>query len=206
VTLAGCANTTVTAQQGANSLVVWASDGTNWGQASVSFTVDIIPPSVQLQSPITQNYASASVPVSFTVSDNVAVSSCSVSLNGTPNSSSCSNYTLTLANGLYILNITANDTSGNVNSSSVSFNVSVPAGPPPAQSNSTQATTDSNGIAAANVSFSFIPTALKLSVGSQEFIKPMRISSSVNKVELSAMLASKGSAVPNKQVTFTVSE
>ena len=164
---------------------------------------DTTAPSVQIQSPTSQAYATASVPVSFTATDDTAISSCTVILNGTTSSSACSNYTLTLLNSDYTLNVTVNDTSGNLNSAQVSFNVTTPAG---LQSNTTQATTDPNGIAEGNISFAFTPGTLRISAGAQETIKAMKRSANVDRIELRAKITLKGQAVPGKQVTYTLSE
>jgi len=102
---------------------------------------DTIPPLVLIQSPNSTTYTSSTVPVNFTATDNVGISSCTVRLNGTINSSTCSNYTLNLVNGAYLLNVTANDTAGNLNSSQVSFTVAVDMTPPAVQMQSPTNTT-----------------------------------------------------------------
>jgi len=200
--LAGCQNITMTASSGSNSLTVWAFDGSNWGSASVSFNVslDTAPPSISITSPVNISYPSAPVPVIFVVSDNVAVGSCVVRLNNSVNSSSCNNYSLSLGNGAYTLNITANDTFGNMNSSAVSFSVSL------AVSVSNSTTTNSNGIG--NVSLSGIPPAasqISYSVGSSSFSKSFSVSSGVSSVRVSARATLSGSPVSGKTLAFEVS-
>jgi len=201
-TLSGCLNTTMTAQSGSNSLTVWASDGSNWGSASVSFNVslDTTPPSISISSPANVSYPSASVPVIFIASDASGVSSCVVRLNASINSSSCNNYTLALGNGIYTLNISANDSFGNLNSSAVSFAVSLTV----SVSNST--TTNSIGIG--NVSLNGIPPAASLivySVGSQSFSKSFSASSGVSSVRISARATLQGTPASSRSMAFAVS-
>jgi len=191
---------------GTYNLRINVSDG--YGSVDTkSFTVAVSPdttrPAVSIQSPANITYTAAAVPVSFTATDNIAVDACTVFLNGAINSTTCSNYTLTLGNGAYILNVTANDTAGNINSSAVSFAVAMPSG---LQSNSTPATTDANGIAAANVSFSFTPNIVKINTGAQEQSKALRASAGVNKLEVKAKVTLSGQAVAGKQVIYTISE
>jgi len=164
---------------------------------------DATAPLVQIQSPAAMTYTTGTVPVNFIASDDAGISSCTARLNGTVNSSDCSNYTLTLGNGNYTLNVSANDTAGNMNSTQVSFTVAIPAG---LKSNSTQATTDNNGIAAANLSFSFTAGTLKLSAGAQETTKALRASAGVNNIEIKAKVTLSGQTVTGKQVTYTISE
>lgn len=161
---------------------------------------DTTAPSVQIQSPTGQAYVTATVPVNFTVTDNAAVS-CTVRLNGTVNSSTCDNYTLTLANGAYALNVSANDTAGNTNSSQVSFTVAVPSGQ---QTNTTQASTDSGGVALGTIGFTFTPSSLTIQAGGQTVSKAMAISSGVNMVQIKAKVTLKGQPVQGKQVTYTL--
>jgi len=121
-----CSNYTLTLSNGAYTLNVTANDTSgNINSTQVSFTVatDTTPPAVTIQSPAATTYPASTVPVKFTATDNVAVSSCTVRLNNVTNSTACSNYTLTLADGAYTLNVSANDTSGNLNSAQVSFTV-----------------------------------------------------------------------------------
>ena len=163
---------------------------------------DTTPPAITIQSPNNTTYNTSTVNVNFTATDDAGFS-CTVRLNGTVNSSTCGNYTLTLANGAYVLNVTVNDTSGNANSTQVSFSVTIPAG---LQINTTQATTDINGIAAGNISFAFTPGTLRISAGAQETIKEITRSAGVNKIEIRAKITLSGQAVPGKQVTYTLSE
>jgi len=200
-TLAGCENAMINASSGSNSLTVWAYDGTNWGSASLSFNVqlDNTPPVISITSPENISYSSSPVPVNFVVSD-PALDSCIVRLNNTINSTTCNNYSLSLGNGAYTLNITANDTFGNVNSSAVSFTVNLTV----FVLNST--ITGSNGIG--NVSLNGIPsgaTHLAYSVGSNAYSKSFSVSTGVSTVRFTAKVTLKGTPAPYKTLTFQAS-
>jgi len=161
--------------------------------------------SVLIQSPTSTTYATASIPVNFTATDDTSVSSCTVRLNGIANSSTCGNYTLTLANGAYVLNVTANDTSGNENSAQVSFTVAVSS---QAQSSSSPQVSTVSGIADGNVSFSFNPASLRIRAGAQEYpAKALTTSSGVTKVQIRARVTTGGQNAPDgTKVIYTLSE
>jgi len=142
------------------------------GSASLSFNVqlDNTPPVISITSPENISYSSSPVPVKFCVSD-PALDSCIVRLNNTINSTTCNNYSLSLGNGAYTLNITPMTHFGNVNSSAVSFTVNLTV----FVLNST--ITGSNGIG--NVSLNGIPsgaTHLAYSVGSNAYSKVISVS------------------------------
>ncbi len=66
-TLPGCSDSSITASQGANFLVVWASDNIgNEGEDSVTFNVDSFAPGVVINSPLNITYDS--LPILFNVS------------------------------------------------------------------------------------------------------------------------------------------
>lgn len=97
--------------------------------------VDIIPPNVSFVSPENATYTTSSILINITnSSDAVFV----WYYNGTANVSYDSSVTLTLSNGNYEFIAYANDSSGNVNSSSVNFSVAV-------VSTSEETSTTSNG-------------------------------------------------------------
>jgi Domain of unknown function (DUF2341)/Bacterial Ig domain len=201
-----CSNYTITLANGAYNLTVTVNDtagNINSSQALFTIATDTIPPSISIQSPTNITYTTGTIPVTYTAADNTAVDSCTVTLNGTLNSSTCSNYTLTLANGAYTLNVTANDTAGNMNSTQVPFTVAIPAG---LQINTTQATTDSSGIAVGNISFAFTPATLKISTGTHETIKAIKRSANVNRIEIKAKITLSGQPATGKQVTYALSE
>jgi len=119
--------------------------------------------------------------------------------------STCDNYTLTLANGAYTLNVTVNDTTGNENSEQVSFTVAVSAQP---QSSSSSQISTISGIADGNVTFSFTPASLTLKVGAQEYpTKTLRASAGVNKVQIRTSVTTSDQNAPDgTKVTYTLSE
>lgn len=122
-TLASCANTTITGVQGVNNLTVYANNTSNvLASASVSFTVDTIPPILTIQLPANTTYTATNRSLNFTAIDaNLAF--CQYSLNGAANISlpGCVNTTFTAAQGGNTITVYANDTLGNLNSSTVSF-------------------------------------------------------------------------------------
>ena len=89
---------------------------------------DTQPPPISISSP-TGTYSGANISLSYSVSDNVGIDKCSFSLNGAANvtPANCSNTTFTAASGSNTLTLYANDTSGNSNSTSVTFTYSAPA-------------------------------------------------------------------------------
>ena len=122
-------NTTFTAPEGANSIVVTANDTAgNRNTATVYFTIDTIPPTVRIDSPTNITYAQASVWVNVTLNENSG--SATVQLDGAANYSLTNfsgnwNYQLTgLSDGGHTVRIHANDSVGNMNSTqTVSFTV-----------------------------------------------------------------------------------
>jgi len=208
VNSSACSNYTLNLANGAYNLTVTANDTSgNMNSSQVLFTVatDTTPPSISIQSPANTTYTTGTIQVNFIATDNTAVSSCTIRLNGTINSSACSNYTLTLSNGNYTLNVTANDTSGNLNSAQVSFTVSIST---QAQSSSSPQISTVSGIADGNVTFSFTPAALRLKVGTQEFPqKTLKASAGVNKVQIRTRVTSAGQTAPDgTKATYTISE
>jgi len=164
---------------------------------------DTTAPSVLIQSPTSQAYSTAIVPVNFTATDDIGISSCTVLLNGNVNSSTCSNYTLNLTNGAYTLNVTANDTSGNINSAQASFNVAVSTEP---QSSSSPQISTISGIADGNVTFSFTPAALRMTVEGQEYpANQLKASAGVNNVQIVTNVTSGGQTVTDgTKLTYTI--
>lgn len=84
-------------------------------------------PEIELASP-SGTSSSVSISVAYSVTDNVGVSKCFYSLNGLQNTTliSCANVTVTSQQGQNTIVVYANDTSGNMNSVSSTFTVSVP--------------------------------------------------------------------------------
>ncbi|MBI3190134.1 S8 family serine peptidase [archaeon] len=86
-------------------------------------------PSISVSSPISgTTYSSSSIPLTYTVSDNVAVDKCWYSLNSGSNTTlpNCANATITASDGSNTLNVYANDTSNNLNQITVAFTFSQP--------------------------------------------------------------------------------
>ncbi len=87
-------------------------------------------PQVAIQSPQEMSEFTSSIPLQFTVSDNVDIDSCWYSLNSNVNITipSCSNITISTSLGTNTLRLSANDTSGNIETKSVNFLFSQGAG------------------------------------------------------------------------------
>jgi len=118
-------NTSITAQEGSNELTVYANDSSgNIGSSSVSFSVDSIPPTVTVYSPQNTTYASTDIPLS--VSADEVIDTWWYSLNAGGNTTFSPNTTITAQEGSNVLIVYANDSLGNIGSSSVSFSVDVP--------------------------------------------------------------------------------
>jgi PGF-pre-PGF domain-containing protein len=91
---------------------------------------DTVAPVISILYPISSTTYSSATELNYTVSDNIGIDSCWYSVdNGVTNStpdSSCANITgLIAASGSHTWTVYANDTSGNGNSTSVSFSVSI---------------------------------------------------------------------------------
>ncbi|MHC1601616.1 MAG: CARDB domain-containing protein, partial [Methermicoccaceae archaeon] len=116
--------------EGAHNIVVYARDKSgNLGWAQTSFTVDLTPPTVTIASPTEgTTYNTTSVPLNADMSEDGKMW---YSLDGAPNSTPVVSRHLgvmmrMLSDGSHTVVVYGRDTVGNVNSSSVSFNVSVP--------------------------------------------------------------------------------
>jgi hypothetical protein len=123
VVIPDCANTTINAADGANSLIVYANDSIgNTNSSAVDFIVDTDAPSISMQSPSNITYYSASIPLNYTVS---GAQSCWFYLDGTgpANLPNCANTTLMASEGMNLLSVYSNDSAGNVNSTEVYFRV-----------------------------------------------------------------------------------
>jgi len=112
----------ITASQGTNNLIVYASDlDGNWNSSTVSFSVDSIPPVISINSPQNTTYSTTSIPLS--VSANEAISTWLYSLNGGANVTFTPSTTITALQGDSNLVVYASDGAGNWNSSKVYFSV-----------------------------------------------------------------------------------
>ncbi|RKY41342.1 MAG: hypothetical protein DRP85_06620, partial [Candidatus Makaraimicrobium thalassicum] len=133
ISLPNCQNTTLTnLQEGSHQIIVYANDSAgNEGSSTIVFSVDLTKPYIFIQSPQNTTYENTNnIDLNYTVSDNMQIDKCWYKLNDgskqdLPN---CQNTTLVgLANGHYHVEVFANDTGGNINSSIVYFTVNVSA-------------------------------------------------------------------------------
>ena len=118
------ANITLTALNNQEStLILWANDTAgNINSTAVTFTVDTIPPNVNIISPVNTTYSTTSLPLNYTSSD-TNLQTTWYQYNGT-NTTLTANITLTaLNNQESTLILWANDTAGNINSTAVTFTV-----------------------------------------------------------------------------------
>ena len=112
--------------EGSNTVIIWANDSAgNENSSSVAFTVDTIPPNIEIvYPPNNTNTTNNQINVNYTVSDDDGVfcwySNDTYSSNETL--SNCDNITgVTWSEGQHNVTVWANDSSGNENSSSVTF-------------------------------------------------------------------------------------
>ncbi len=120
-TLLGCSDSTIIASQGANFLIVWASDNLgNEGEDSVTFNVDSFAPGVVINSPLNLTYDS--LPILFNVSLDETGSVMFSLDNGITNTSMSSTDGInfeynenSLIDGVYEFLVFANDSLGNNN-------------------------------------------------------------------------------------------
>lgn len=128
VTLASCANTTFTAAQGSNTLIVGVNTtGGAFSSATVSFTADSEFPSVSIQLPANTTYYTATRALDYTASDNLGMDSCIRELNGANATlAGCGNTTFTAVAGSNTLKVYVNDSAGNKNVSEVKFTFAPP--------------------------------------------------------------------------------
>jgi len=131
ITLSNCSNTTFYAKVGTNNITVYVNDtSNNINSTQIFFTVDLTTPNVNLISP--KNYdvfyttnETENISIEFTATDNLAIDKCWYELsNGSlydlPN---CENTTILLPYGQWIINISANDSAGNIATAGVLFDV-----------------------------------------------------------------------------------
>ncbi|MEK6978367.1 MAG: Ig-like domain-containing protein, partial [Candidatus Hydrothermarchaeota archaeon] len=136
---------------GAHQVRIFANDSLgNMNSSAVQYftvSVDTTPPTVTVTSPTNATYASTNT--SLNVSANEAISVWQYSLNGAANVSFTPNTTLTAAEGANTIAVTANDTSGNRNTTTVYFTVDTT--PPTVQITSPTNTTYASTSVWANV-------------------------------------------------------
>ncbi|MEK6914458.1 MAG: hypothetical protein AABW83_02295, partial [Nanoarchaeota archaeon] len=129
ITLASCGNiTTLTWSEGLHNVTVWANDTTNnVNKSAISFRIDSVKPDLNITSPINKTEsADTGLDVLYTRSD-INLESCwysndSYSVNTTL--ASCGNLTtITWVVGPHNVSIYVNDSAGNQNRTSVTFNI-----------------------------------------------------------------------------------
>jgi len=125
-----CSNDTLSAlADGDHNVTVYANDTAgNTASATQYFSVDTVPPTLTVESPVTAPpYTTATPPLNYTTD----AANCSYSLDGGALVSlpGCTNITLpTLTNGDHNVTVVVTDTAGNQNSSTVTFSVSLGGG------------------------------------------------------------------------------
>jgi len=121
-TLSG--NTTITASEGENTVVLYANDSAgNLNATNVSFFVDSIYPIVMVYSPTnTTTYATSAVWLNWTVAE-TNLGPCQYSVNNSANSSITTNVSLTLPDGLHNVSVSCKDTLGKWNSNITYFRI-----------------------------------------------------------------------------------
>ncbi len=102
------------------------SAGNTASTATRTIVLDDTPPTIVIHTPANISYGSgSSLPLSFSAGDNVGLSTCQYSINGTANSSltGCANTTITVGAGNHNITIYVEDTTGNLNSATRYFTV-----------------------------------------------------------------------------------
>ncbi|WP_211247018.1 CARDB domain-containing protein [Methermicoccus shengliensis] len=114
--------------EGAHSITVYARDRAgNLNSTSVGFTVDTTPPAITITSPTATTYSTSTVPLSASLNENGMMwYRLDGGANSTPVSAPLNTNLTGLTDGTYVLYVYANDAAGNFNSTSVTFNVSLP--------------------------------------------------------------------------------
>ncbi len=142
-----------------------SASASNTGSLSFSVEGDTISPLISITDPENTTYTSHRTKLDYTVSDDASLNSCWYSLdNGVTNTTiTCGNNVsgITSSAGSNTWIVYANDTSGNRNSSSVTFSVSIPASPAPAAAAAGGGGGGAAGIAATK-EFDVTPTELNL--------------------------------------------
>ncbi|MHA1791882.1 MAG: BspA family leucine-rich repeat surface protein [Promethearchaeota archaeon] len=111
----------ITFPEGSHVLQAWANDTNgNVGSASVMFTIDLINPNVVINNPTDTVYKGATQVVHITATDASGIDSIWYNWNGT-NITYTSPMNITFPEGTHVLQAWANDTGGNVGSTSVMF-------------------------------------------------------------------------------------
>jgi PGF-pre-PGF domain-containing protein len=122
-TLANCANATFTGFEGTSMLILYANDTSgNINSANVTFTIDTIAPIITIVLPQNTTYGSTSRTLNFTAADATSGVNTTWFQNNGTNTTISGNVSFTaLDSQQSSLILYANDSAGNVNSTSVAF-------------------------------------------------------------------------------------
>ena len=120
----GCGNNaSLTASEGSNTWTVWVNDtSNNVNSSSITFGVDTTAPTITVTSPGNITYNTNNITINFTSSDSNGISA-SWFYNGTGNTTYTDIVTQIASEGSNTWILYSNDTSGNTNSSSITFGV-----------------------------------------------------------------------------------
>src|SRR3989344_1393894 len=115
--------------EGNHTLIAYANDSIgNLNSTQVIFTVDITSPSITILLPVNGSTLgnNQSIPFNFSVIEN-NLANCWYNIDGSVNVtvSGCANTSLNTSNGNHVVRLYANDSAGNIGSSSTSFSVQV---------------------------------------------------------------------------------
>ena len=127
--ISSCQNITLfNISDGSHNVIVYVNDtSNNINSSNVSFTIDTIAPTINIQRPQNITYNISTIDLNYTATDSVSgVSSCSYKLDSgsITQISGCQNTTVyNVSDGLHIVILYANDSVGNTNSSNVSFTI-----------------------------------------------------------------------------------
>ncbi len=126
--------TNITWSEGSHTIRIFVNDSlNNLNSTSINFTIDTIFPSINITNPAVNNSnnTDSGLDINFTVSDSVGLAECwyandTFSVANKSTGGCGINITnITWSNALHNLTIYVNDSSGNLNFSSISFNISV---------------------------------------------------------------------------------
>lgn len=118
-------NTSITATEGANNIIVWGNDTVgNEGSSIAYFSVDTTAPNITVYSPLATTYSTSSIPLE--VSANEIIDTWWYLLNNGTNTTFTPNTTITATEGSNTITIWVNDSLGNIGSSMVTFTYEVP--------------------------------------------------------------------------------
>ena len=111
----------ITFEEGMNIIYAWTNDfAGNIGKTSITFTIDTIIPTVEINSPANITYHSATQLLNISASDNIAVDTIWYNWNGMNVTYNSAQY-ITFNEGLNTIHVWANDSSGNIGTTSDMF-------------------------------------------------------------------------------------